>query len=69
MEKQKKDLIMRTLLVIYINRKGIIPLNSDLLDSTLARLLNNPEFRGLGITLKDMKTLYSELCQNALVSL
>lgn len=65
MSAEKQRLAMRAILIGQIIRNGLINPNSDEFESRIARLLSNPEFRGLGITLREMKEFYLELCREA----
>ncbi len=57
------------MLAVQINSEGTIPsLNSSKTDRNLARMLSNPEFRGLGVTLREFKRVYGEICATALAT-
>ena len=66
MDEKRKSVLMAGILASQINAKGVLPLNSTELDRKLARLLTNPEFKKLGVTLREMRKLYGELSQIAL---
>lgn len=64
---ERHNQIMKALLASIISaRGGPLPMNSGKLDSMLARLLSNPEFKGLKVTLRELKGVYKEIADKAI---
>lgn len=66
MSIEREHEILKAMILSEITRKGLIPPNSKVFLSRIARGLLNPEFKGLGVTVNEMKAFYMKLCVEAL---